>query len=105
MAKVPVEEVHRPETKKAPPAHVDVAARMADPLPGIELSDMPLARAVDLLAAASTLPVTLDADAMRQLGVSPRDPISLRLDSTTVGQACKPWRPSAGWPRRSTAAR
>ena len=60
---------------------------MADALPGIELTDLPLARAVDLLAAVSTLPITLDPDAMRQLGVSPRDPISLRLDATTIGEA------------------
>ena len=59
--------------KKLPPAAVDVAARMADPLPGIELTDLPLARAVDLLAAVGTLPITLDPDAMRQLGVAPRD--------------------------------
>ena len=81
------QEAKQPETKKLPPAAVDVAARMADALPGIELTDLPLARAVDLLAAVSTLPITLDPDAMRQLGVSPRDPISLRLDSTTIGQA------------------
>lgn len=60
---------------------------MADPLPGIELTDLPLARAVDLLADVSTVPITLDPDAMRQLGVTPRDPISLQLDSTTIGQA------------------
>jgi hypothetical protein len=73
--------------KKAPPAPVDVAARTADSLPGIELTEVPLTRAVDLLSAVSTLPITLDPDAMRQLGVSPRDRISLRLDSTTIGRA------------------
>ena len=81
------QEAKQPETKKLPPAPVDVAARMADPLPGIELTDVPLASAVDLLATVSTLPITLDPDAMRQLGLTPRDPISLRLNSTTIGQA------------------
>ena len=81
------QEAKQPETKKSPPVQVDVAARMADPLPGIELTDLPLVRAVDLLAAVSTLPITLDPDAMRQLGVAPRDRISLRLDSTTTGKA------------------
>ena len=75
------------EVKKLPPAPVDVAARLADSLRGIELTDMPLAKAVDLLAAISTAPITLDADAMTQLGVTPRDPISLRLGSTTVSDA------------------
>ena len=64
-----------------------MAARLADPLSGIEITDMPLARAVDLLATASTVPITLNADAMRQLGVSPRDRISVRFDSTTIGKA------------------
>jgi hypothetical protein len=81
------QEAKQPEIKKSPPPQVDVATRMADPLAGIDLSDIPLVPAVDLLATLSTLPITLDADAMRQLGVSPSDRISLRLDSTTIGQA------------------
>ena len=76
----------QPETKLPPPP-VDVAARMADVLPGIELSDVPLVRAIEILADMSTLPITLDPDAMRLLGVAPRDPISLRLDATTIGRA------------------
>ena len=66
---------------------MDVTARLAGPLRGLEVTDMPLVKAVDLLAAISTTPITLDADAMLQLGVTPGDPISLRLDSTTVGDA------------------
>jgi hypothetical protein len=75
------------ELKKLPPPQVDVAARLADPLPGIELNDFPLAAAVDLLAAMSTTPITLSPEAIWQLGVTPQDPISLRLSSTTVGNA------------------
>ncbi len=75
------------EIKRAPPVHVDVASRLADPLAQLELTDIPLAKGVDLLAALGTLPITMDADAMAQLGVMPRDPISLRLRSTTIGKA------------------
>jgi hypothetical protein len=75
------------EIKKAPPAQVNIDARMADQLPEIELTDVPLAKALDIMAAVSTMPITLDVDAMRQLGVRPRDPISLRLSATTVGDA------------------
>jgi hypothetical protein len=75
------------EIKKSPLPQVDVAARMAAPLRGIELTDTPLVAAVDLMASMSTAPVTLDADALMQLGVAPGDPISLRLGSTTVGDA------------------
>ena len=43
----------------------------------IELTDMPLATAIDLLTSMSTLPITLDPDAMQQLGVTPRDRVSV----------------------------
>jgi hypothetical protein len=82
-------EAKQPDVKKLPPAPMDVAARMADPLPGIELTDVPLVRAFDLLATVSALPITLDPDAMRLLGVAPRDRISLRLGPTTIGQALR----------------
>ena len=76
-----------PEVNKLPPEQVDVAARLADPLPGIELTDMALADAVELIAKMGSMPITLDTDAMRHVGVTIRDPISLRLESTTVGKA------------------
>lgn len=75
------------EIKKVPPAQVDVAARLADPVAQLELTDMPLAKAVDLLAAIGALPITMDADALMQLGITPHDPVSLRLGSTTLGKA------------------
>lgn len=78
-----------PEIKKLPPPHVDLAARLADPLASIELTDVPLARAMELLSTLSTVPITLDADALVKLGVSPRDRVSSRLEATTVAAAIK----------------
>ncbi len=75
------------EVKKLPPATEDVDARMTDALPGIELTNVPLLRAIEVLSNLSSLPITLDTDAMRQLGIRPRDPISLQLDGTTIGGA------------------
>jgi hypothetical protein len=75
------------EARKAPPAHIDVARRLADPIARLELTDVPLAKGVDLLAALGALPVTMDADALAQLGLTPRDPISLEVRSTTIGEA------------------
>ena len=66
---------------------MDVAARLADPIPEIVLTETPLNKAFDLLASLSSLSVTLDLNAMLELGVSPRDTVSVRLTSTTVGQA------------------
>ena len=75
------------EIKKLAPVEVDVNARLADRIPEISMSGLPLSKACDLLASIGCLPITLDLDAMSSLGVSPRDPVSVRLASTTVGQA------------------
>ncbi|MCD4726510.1 MAG: hypothetical protein K8R46_02535, partial [Pirellulales bacterium] len=77
------------EIKKLPPAPVDVAARLADPLVEIELNDVPLIGVMDLLSSMSTVPITLDADMLAQLGVAPRDRVALRLGSTTIGDALR----------------
>ena len=77
----------RTEIKRAAPPLVDVAARLADPVAGIELTDVPLAKAVGLLAAMGNVPVTLDVNALMWRGVAPQDPISLQLTATTLGEA------------------
>ena len=77
------------EVKKLPPASVDVAARLADPLAEINLNDATLIGVMDLLSSLSTVPITLDADALLQLGVAPRDRITLRIGPTTVGEALR----------------
>ncbi len=77
------------EIKKLPPAPVDVAARLADPLVEIELNNVPLIGVMDLLSSMSTVPITLDADVLAQLGVAPRDRVALRLGSTTIGDALR----------------
>ncbi len=81
------EEAAPADIKKAPAAVVDVAARLDDPVAGLELTDVPFGKAVELLAAMGSLPVTIDVDALVQPGVAPRDPISLRLEATTIGKA------------------
>ena len=50
------------------------------------MTGLPLSKACDLVAAIGCLPITLDVDAMSELGVSPHNPVSLQLTSTTVGQ-------------------
>lgn len=74
-----------PEVKKLAPAAVDVVARLADHIPEITIPGIPLYKACDLMASISTLPITLDVDAMSELGVSPRDLVSISLSDTTVG--------------------
>lgn len=77
------------EIKKAPLEQVDVAARLSDPVARIELDGIALAKAVDLLAAMGNFPVTIDVDALVQRGVSPHEPISVKLEGTTIGKALR----------------
>ena len=63
--------------KQVPPQQINLDARLDDVIASLELKDVPFARAVRIVSSLSGLPITLDADAMRWRGVSPRDPISL----------------------------
>ncbi|MBN1395784.1 MAG: hypothetical protein JW959_12245 [Pirellulales bacterium] len=78
-----------PDYRKLPLPPLDLAARLDDAISGIELTDVSFVGTIDLLAAMSTLPITLDADAMAALGVSPRDRITIRLGPTSVGEALR----------------
>ncbi len=68
------------------PIQVDARARLTGVLPEIRLTDMPLADAVDLLASLSTAPISFDTDAMRRLGVTPRDPVSVNQAGKNFGE-------------------
>jgi hypothetical protein len=83
----PAKDARPAEVRKLAPPQVDAATRLADPLPAIEMTDMRLAAAVDLLAAMAATPITLSPEAMLELGVTPQDPVSVRLSETTVGKA------------------
>jgi hypothetical protein len=63
-------------------AHVE--DRLADPVAGFEVSKMPLWQFVDVVSELSSIPITLDARALSNLGVSPATPIDVRLEKTTV---------------------
>jgi hypothetical protein len=69
-----------------PPVTVDVAARLADTVPEIQLRSVPLAEAVELLSGLSTVPISFDPEAMQQLGVSLHDPVTVELSGATVGE-------------------
>ncbi len=84
----PADESAAPE---APPhaalPKIDVEARLADAIPEIDLPNVPLGEAIDTLSAMSTIPITVDPDALLAAGVSLRDPVSVHLTATTVGKA------------------
>ena len=86
-AKPHVETKLKPVAKPQAAADADVRARLAMPIPKIELPEMPLADAVALLAGMANVPAGFDPDAMQERGATTRDRVGLSLTATTVGQA------------------
>ena len=74
--------VPRPE-----PRQVDVAERLNDAITAIEFKDRPLKDFIRFLMGFSTIPMTLDPDALALVGESPNSPVNVQQADTTVGQA------------------
>lgn len=66
---------------------VDVQARLADPLPSVNFQRVALADFCDLIAQMTGVPITLDIDALAAAGIRASDPLSVRMNDTTVGDA------------------
>lgn len=75
------------DIRKTPRPMIDVPARFEERLPQLELTDVPLARAVEILAELSTVPITIDVDLLVERGISPRRTVTVKLQSTTIGKA------------------
>jgi hypothetical protein len=69
------------------PREVDVAKRLADPLPGIETPGTPLADFLQVVADLSTIPITLELDALPIVNASAATPIIVNVANSTVGGA------------------
>jgi hypothetical protein len=67
-------------------AQVDVQARLADRVTEIGFPGVALVDVIDLLAQLSGLEVTFDADALAELGVTVRDPVTVQLGDATLGE-------------------
>jgi hypothetical protein len=68
----------------APP--VDIRVRLAERIPRFNLPDVPMIEALELVGTLGTLPISLDPDALEQLGFTPRDPVRLSLTGATLGE-------------------
>lgn len=67
--------------------HIDIAARLADPLPAIEISNSPLADFLQVMQGLSTVPITLRPDGLGMVRITPfnsETPVSWKGSSTTV---------------------
>lgn len=78
-------EISLPEPKRLP-LRDDIAQRLADKLPQIELRDIPLIQALRIVSQLSTLPVTLDLDALSESQVDIEGRVSIKLNDSTVAQ-------------------
>ncbi len=74
----------RPQVPRPPAREIDVAKRLADPLPAIETAETPLADFVQLISDLSTIPITLDVPFSP---ATPQSKVALQLTNTTVGAA------------------
>jgi hypothetical protein len=82
MLDKPDSTVPRPE-----PREVQVEQRLADPLAEIDFQQLPLVRFLKFLTEFSTIPITLDPDALALVQVRPYAPVTLKLTGTTAGAA------------------
>ena len=67
------------------PREVDIDARLADPLHGIDFADDPLDNIVHIISQMSTIPITLDPEALIQVKTAPDAKVTIRLTGTTIG--------------------
>ncbi len=76
------------------PRHVDVAARLNDPLLGIDAEGVALCDFLQVITEMSNVPITLRPEGLAMLKKTPHSPLALKLENTTVGaalsQAIKP---------------
>jgi len=84
-------EAPAPATPPGPPAaptarQIDVRAQLAEKIPVFDLQGVPLIKAVELLTALSTVPISLDPEAIQQLGITPRDPVRMKMSDATLGE-------------------
>jgi len=77
----------KPAVPRPEPREVDVAARLADPLAALETEGTPLADFLQVISDLSTIPITLEPDALPLAQANATSPVVLKLSSTTVGAA------------------
>jgi len=74
----------RPSLQRIPPRNIDVDARLADRLAGVEFQQSPLWQFLSDLSQLSTVPISLDIDALSEMNLSADMPISVQLKNTTL---------------------
>jgi hypothetical protein len=74
-----------PSSRSRPePREIDLAARLADPMLEVEFTGQKLSDVLQFLSDFSTIPITLDPDALPWSKITPAAPVHAKLVNTTV---------------------
>ncbi len=72
--------------KRIPPRKIDLEAQFAMPLSGVRFSQTPLHEFLAAISQLSTIPISIDADALAGRGLTADLQVSIQLDNTTLRQ-------------------
>lgn len=75
--------------QRVPPRVVNTEVRLTDPIRGLEVRRLPLADFLNLISDLSTVPITLDCNALLEMGQTPAAPVTLQVNDTTVAEVLK----------------
>lgn len=89
---VELEASSQPSAEQTPlprpaPRAVDVPTRLADPIEAIEFAGIPLTDFLTFVSDLSTIPITIEPEALAWRRLTPRTPVSVRQSKTTVEAA------------------
>ena len=62
---------------------IDWPSRLTQPLAGLDCRDMPLADFADLMSNLGNAPISLNVDALAEIGVSPAAPLTVKIGNAT----------------------
>jgi hypothetical protein len=71
---------------KPAPRQVNVTSQLGVRIPEIEFTEMPLWAFLRFFSEFTTIPITLDIDALQRMRLSPGTPVSLRMSNAEVGE-------------------
>jgi hypothetical protein len=71
---------------KPAPRQVNVTSQMNVQIPEVRFTEIPLWELMRFVSEFSTVPITLDADALERLGVAPDTPVSLQATDLELGK-------------------
>ncbi|NLF69033.1 MAG: hypothetical protein GX575_08250 [Candidatus Anammoximicrobium sp.] len=76
----------QPAAPRPEPRQVDLPARLQDKIAEVEFADVPLEAFLRFVMNFSTIPITLDLDALALVRATPRTKVSVRKSEITVDQ-------------------